>query len=152
MDSGRVAIIKGKRTPFVKAGTVYKKYSALDLGVHAVTGLLHDCPVPVADIDELVFGTVIFDPQIPNIAREIIFNTELPEQVKAYTVSNNCITGIHAITAIYETITSGRAEIGIAGGTESMSNPPILFSLRSRNHPPDCLWGSTLRSWQKSGR
>ena len=123
----RVAIVAGSRTPFVKAGTVFKKYSALELGVHAVNGLIKMHNVNPPKVDELVYGIVIFDPTIPNIARELVFKTDLPATVKAHTVSNNCITGIHAITAIYDSIVNGRAEIGIAGGTESMSNPPILF-------------------------
>lgn len=123
----RVAIVAGTRTPFVKAGTVFKHHTALDLAVHSVKGLLEMHDVPPQKVDELVYGIVIFDPHLPNIAREMVFNTDLPAEVRAHTVSNNCITGIHAITAVYDSIVNGRTEIGIAGGTESMSNPPILF-------------------------
>lgn len=126
-NSTRVAVICGARTPFVKAGTVFKNYSALDLAVHSVNGLLKMHGVGPGSVDELVYGIVISDPKIPNIAREIVFNTDLPSSVRAHTVSNNCITGIHAITAIYDAIVAGRTEIGVAGGVESMSNPPILF-------------------------
>lgn len=124
----RVAVVAGARTPFVKAGTVFKKYSALELAVHSVKGLLQMHNINPELVDELVYGTVIADPHVPNIAREIVFKTELPATVKAHAVSNNCITGIHAITAIYDSIVNGRTEIGLAGGTESMSNPPIVFS------------------------
>ena len=123
----RVAVVAGARTPFVKAGTVFRNLTSLDLGVHAVQGLFNLHDIAPESIDELVFGTVIIDPQIANIARAIVFNTELPPSVGAHTVSNNCISGIHALTAVYDSIVSGRAEVGIAGGTESMSNPPILF-------------------------
>ncbi|MFQ5709548.1 MAG: acetyl-CoA C-acyltransferase [bacterium] len=125
--SGRVAVVAGSRTPFVKAGTVFKKYSPLDLGVHAVKGLVEKHQVPPEWVTQLVFGIVILDPRIPNIAREVVFNAGLPHTVHAHTVSNNCISGIHAITAVYDAIVNGRTEIGIAGGTESMSNPPMLF-------------------------
>lgn len=127
MARQRIAVIAGTRTPFVKAGTAFKKYSPLDLGVHAVNGLIEKHRLEPESVDELVYGIVIYDPKIPNIAREIAFKTSLPSTVRAHTVSNNCITGIHAITAIYDSIIHGRTEIGIAGGTESMSNPPILF-------------------------
>lgn len=124
----RVAIIAGTRTPFVKANTVFKNHTALDLGVHSVKGLLEMHNVSPESLDEVVYGIVILNPRVPNIAREVVFKTALPSNVRAHTVSNNCITGIHAITAIYDSIMDGRTEIGIAGGTESMSNPPILFS------------------------
>jgi acetyl-CoA acetyltransferase family protein len=126
-SSTRVAIIAGTRTPFAKAGTAFKDYSPLDLGVHAVSGLIKTHKVPPESVDELVYGIVILDPKIPNLAREIVFKAKLPSTVRAHTVSNNCITGIHAITAIYDSIVGGRTEVGIAGGTESMSNPPLLF-------------------------
>jgi acetyl-CoA acetyltransferase family protein len=127
----RVAIVAGTRTPFVKAGTVFKRYSALDLGVHAVAGLLERSGLPPDEVEQLVYGTVIADPLIPNLAREIVFKTPLPSTVHAYTVSNNCITGIHAITAIADAIVDGRIEIGIAGGAESMSNPPVMWTKRA---------------------
>ncbi len=126
-NPARVAVISGVRTPFVKAGTRFKNHSALDLGVHAVKGLLQTTEISPAAVDELVYGTVIVNPEIPNLAREVVFNTPLPKETKAHTVSNNCITGIHAITAISDSIARGHTAIGIAGGTESMSNPPILF-------------------------
>jgi len=123
----RVAVVAGMRTPFVKAGTVFKNYSSLDLAVHAVKGLVGAHSLKPETVDELVFGIVIADPKIPNIARELVFKSNLPAIVRAHTVSNNCISGIHAITAIYESIMNGHADAGIAGGTESMSNPPLLF-------------------------
>ena len=127
----RVAIVAGTRTPFVKAGTVFKRYSAMELGEHAVRGLLERSGLSADRIEQLVYGTVIADPLIPNLAREIVFKSPLPPTVHAYTVSNNCITGIHAITAIGDAIADGRIEVGIAGGAESMSNPPVMWTRRA---------------------
>lgn len=124
----RVGVMAGIRTPFVKAGTVFKHHSPLQLGLHAVTGLIEQHDIDPASVDELVYGIVLLDPRIPNLAREIVFASALPASVHASTVSNNCITGIHAITAIHGSITHGRTAVGIAGGVESMSNPAILFS------------------------
>jgi len=123
----RVAIVSGARTPFVKAGTAFKNLSALELGAHAVNGLLEKSKIEAEQIEELIFSIVIFDPTIPNLALEIVFKNNLPSSIKAHTVSNNCISGIHAIAGIYDSIAQGRADVGIAGGTESMSNPPIMF-------------------------
>ena len=126
----RVAVIAGVRTPFVKARTAFKNYSALDLGVHAVHGLLDKHAIDPQTVEEMVYGVVIVDPKIPHLAREVVFRTRLPSTVRALTVSNNCITGTYAITTVYDSIASGRAEVGIAGGTESMSNPSVFFGSR----------------------
>ena len=124
----RVAIVAGLRTPFVKAGTVFRHHSALALSVHTVRGLLEKYHVDPKSIDELTYGIVLMDPRLPNLAREIVFKSGLAPSTHALTVSNNCISGIHAVSAVYDSIASGRAETGIAGGVESMSSPAILFN------------------------
>ena len=128
----RVAVVGGTRTPFVKAGTVFRQHSALDLSVHAVKGVLEKQQIDPASIDELVYGIVIVDPKVPNLAREIVLSTDLSSNIPAHTISNNCITGASAVTSVYYSIVSGRAEAGIAGGVDSMSNPPVLFGDRAR--------------------
>jgi acetyl-CoA acetyltransferase family protein len=123
----RVAIIGGMRTPFVKAGMEFSKLTPLALSTHAVQGLIEHLSLNPEMIDDLVWGRVIHDPRLPNLAREIVFKLELPASIRALLVSNNCISGIHALVAVADAIALGRAETGIAGGVESMSNPPILF-------------------------
>ena len=130
-EGTRVAIVGGARTPFVKAGTVFKKYSALDLGVHAVNGLLEKSKLDPDAVEEMFYGIVVLDPAIPHMAREINFGSRLPVKVRSVTVTDNCITGATAIAAVYEAIMQGRIEIGIAGGVESMSNPAVLFNKKA---------------------
>ena len=74
----RVAIIAGARTPFVKAGTIFKHHSPLALGLHAVRGLLEKHHVDPQSVDELIYGIVLIDPRLPNLAREIVFKSGLP--------------------------------------------------------------------------
>lgn len=124
----RVAIVAGARTPFAKAGTKLKEYSALDLARHAVDGLLDKHGLAPSTVDEMVYGIVVLDPRRPQFAREVAFASRLPSSVPAWTATDNCITGTTAMMAIADSIRAGRAEIGIAGGVESMSNPAVLFS------------------------
>lgn len=132
MTNKRVAIIAGARTPFVKSGTVFKNYSALDLGVHATKGLLAKFPLDPLTIQLLVFGTVLHHADMPNIAREIVFFGNLPFTLPAHTVSNNCITGMVSMTVIHDAIASGQIEMGIAGGVEAMSDLPFLWNKKCR--------------------
>ncbi len=130
-NATRVAVVGGARTPFVKAGTVFRKYAALDLAVHSVDGLLEKQQLDPRSVDELVYGITVVDARIPQLAREVVFSSKLPSDVRALTVTNNCITGTSAITAIYDSIVGGRADVGIAGGVESMSNPAMLFNKKA---------------------
>lgn len=118
----RVAAVGGSRTPFAKAGTALRKYSALDLSSHAVNGLLDKQKLDPNSVEKLVYGITVVDTRTPQFAREVVFSSQLPSSVRALTVINNCITGTFAITSVY-----GRAEIGLAGGVESMSNPSVLL-------------------------
>jgi len=127
----RVAVVGGARTPFVKAGTVFRNYSARDLGVHSVNGLLEKQKLDPGAVDELVYGITVLDARIPQIAREIVFSSHLPSSVRALTVVDNCIAGTSAIRSVFDSIVAGRAEIGLAGGVESTSNPSVLFGKRA---------------------
>lgn len=124
----RVAMVGGARTPFAKVGTALKNYSALDLATHSVNGVLTKLDLDSGAVDELAYGTVIVDPAIPHLAREVNFTSELPADVRALTLVDNCITGTSAIASVHDAIVAGRANVGIAGGVESMSNPPVLFT------------------------
>ncbi|MEO8379131.1 MAG: acetyl-CoA C-acyltransferase FadI [Acidobacteriota bacterium] len=124
----RVAIIRGIRTPFAKSGTHYAHLSALDLGKLAVTELVQRAGIQPADVQELIFGNVIPSVKAPNIAREIILGTGLPTKIPGFTVSKACASANQAITSGADMISRGYADIVIAGGAESLSDVPILFS------------------------
>ncbi len=127
----RVAIVGGARTPFAKVGSALKDVPALDLATHAVNGALAKLDLDPNVVDQLVYGTVVVDPTIPHLAREINFKSELPASVQSLTVTDNCISGTSAIASVHDAIVTGRTAVGIAGGVDSMSNPPVLFSKRA---------------------
>ncbi|HVR40077.1 MAG TPA: acetyl-CoA C-acyltransferase FadI [Thermoanaerobaculia bacterium] len=124
----RVAVIRGLRTPFAKSGTHYARLSALDLGKIVVSELVQRSGIDPADVQELVYGNVIPSVKAPNIAREIILGTGLPRKIPGYTVSKACASANQAITAAADLIFRGYADTVIAGGAESLSDVPILFS------------------------
>ena len=118
----RVAIVAGARTPFVKAGKALKDLGPLELARHSVLGLVERHDVDPDDIEALAYGVVVPEPGRPNLAREIIFETGLPKTIEAQTISSYCITGLRAVTTIADVIASGRIDVGIAGGVESVSH------------------------------
>ena len=123
----KAVIVDGVRTPFARAGTVFRSFSAVDLGRMAVRELVARAGLREEEVDELVFGTVVHDPHAGNIAREVGLDT-LPPSVPASTVSRACATANQAIVAGANLIEVGGAEVVIAGGAESLSHIPILVS------------------------
>jgi acetyl-CoA acyltransferase len=124
----RVAIVRGLRTPFVKAGSVFSGLTALDLGRMVVQELVQRSDIDPHEINQLVFGQVIPTLTAPSIAREVVIAAGLPRKIEAFTVARACATSIQAMTTAANAIAVGEADIVIAGGTESMSDAPIFTS------------------------
>src|ERR1051326_7919234 len=139
----RVAVIRGLRTPFAKSGTHYGHLSALDLGKLVVAELVQRSGIDPAEVQEVVFGNVIPSVKAPNIAREIILGTGLPRKLPGYTVSKACASANQAIADGANMIYRGYADTVIAGGAESLSDVPILFS---RNRSEERRVGKECRS------
>jgi acetyl-CoA acyltransferase len=124
----RVAIVGGLRTPFVKANTVFSELTALDLGRIVVQELVQRTEIDPKELDLLVFGQVIPTLTAPSVAREIVLLAGLPRSVEAHTVVRACATSIQSMIAAANEIALGNADVAIAGGTESMSDPPLFTS------------------------
>jgi acetyl-CoA acyltransferase len=122
----RIAIVSGIRSPFGKGGGVMRDMEADDLGAYVVAELLAKTGIAPSKVDELIFGNVLQPAQSANIARIIAVKAGLPVHVPAFTVNRNCASGLEAITNGADKILLGHDEIVIAGGTESMSNFPVL--------------------------
>ncbi|MCO4099077.1 MAG: acetyl-CoA C-acyltransferase FadI [Gemmatimonas sp.] len=124
----RVAIIAGVRTPFARSGTALKDYSAIDLGRFAVGELVQRTSLNGADVDLMVYGTVVQSVVAPNIAREVSLMPHFPRTLQAFTVSRACASANQAITDAADQIALGHAHVAIAGGSESLTQVPILHS------------------------
>ncbi|MCK5687904.1 acetyl-CoA C-acyltransferase, partial [Myxococcota bacterium] len=124
----RVAIVAGLRTPFVKSGTAYKDLSALDLGKAVVTELLDRIELPRHEIEALVYGQVVQSVDAPNIAREIVLNTNLPRNIEAYSVTRACATSTQSTINATRSILLGEIDVAVTGGADSLSRPPITYS------------------------
>src|SRR4051812_522209 len=124
----RVAIVAGLRTPFVKSGTVFKDLTALELGKQVVAELVQRAEIPLAAIDQLVFGVVVPSVQASNIAREIALAAGLPRSLEAYSVTRACATSIQSFTCGADAIALGEVDLAIVGGAEALSDVPINYS------------------------
>jgi acetyl-CoA acyltransferase len=125
-----VAVVAGCRTPFAKAGTVYRDLSALDLARTCVRELIERTEIDPGWVDLVVMGQVIPSVKAPNLGREVVLGVGLPASVPAHTVNRACASANQAIVDVTEAILLGQAEVGIAGGAESLSDVPILHSKR----------------------
>lgn len=124
----RVAIVAGCRTPFSKAATALKRKSAVDLARHVVVELIHRANLDCKVVNDMYFGQVLASPLAPNLAREVSLLPQFPKDVPAASVNRACASANQAIVLGHDQIALGHAEVVIAGGAESLSNVPVLFS------------------------
>jgi acetyl-CoA acyltransferase len=141
-------LIDGCRIPFQRAGTGYTDLMAYDMGRMALKGLLIRTGVDKDVVDRIVMGCVIQDVETSNVAREAALGAGFPKHVPAFTVTMACISSNQAVTSGVDLIRGGLADTIIAGGTETMSDPPIrvkrsvrkrLFEARKAKGPGDYL-------------
>ncbi len=127
-SSERMAIIDGTRTPIAKAGGKFKKIQAENLGAHVVQELALRVGLEYDRYDEIIIGNVSQPGHAANIARVIALKAGFSESIPAFTVHRNCASGMESITTATDKILSGRGDIYMCGGVESMSNIPLLVS------------------------
>jgi acetyl-CoA C-acetyltransferase/acetyl-CoA acyltransferase len=132
-----IAIVEGVRTPFAKAFGPLAPLPAQELGRLATQALIQRSGIRPDQVDQVVFGNVALPPEAANIARVIALMAGIPEDRIAHTVQRNCASGMEAITTAARLIQLGEASTIIAGGTESMSQIPLLYDREATTDSSD---------------
>ena len=133
-----VYLVDGNRTPFLKARGKPGPFKHADLGIYAARTLLARMPFAATEFDEVIFGSTMPGPDEANIARVVALRLGCGDRVPAYTVQRNCASGMQALDNAAMSIASGRSDLVLAGGIESMSHAPLLL------HPKMVNW---LADW-----
>lgn len=123
-----VYLVEGKRTPQAKAGTSLKNVAAPYLGHYLVRSILDQTGIPKDQIDEVIVGNTGNPPKFPNVGRVIALEAGLDKKTSGYTVHRNCASGMEALAQGFVKIAAGRSDVIFAGGVESMSAMPLLYS------------------------
>jgi acetyl-CoA acetyltransferase family protein len=122
-----VYMVEAKRTPHAKAGTDLKDVQAPFFGAYLVRHLLDNTNIPNDEVDEVIFGNTGTPAKYPNIGRVIALEAGLHKKTSGYSVHRNCASGMEAVSQAFLKIASGRSDVIIAGGVESMSNMPLIY-------------------------
>ena len=118
-----IALKRGFRTPFVKVGREYARLNAVDLSVRLINGMLEKKIVPSDQIQHLIWGMVMPEPNIYSIAREAVLGSHLDRRVEAYSLSRACATSLQAAAnaAGYYNAFPEEPSLTLVGGVESFS-------------------------------
>jgi len=120
-------IVSGTRTAIGSFGGALKDVSAVELASRVIDCALQRAGVDKHEVDEVIFGNVLQAGLGQNPARQAAVRAGIPTSVPAYTVNHVCGSGLKSAALAAQAVTSGAAEIVVAGGTESMNQAPFLL-------------------------
>ncbi|WIM99901.1 acetyl-CoA C-acyltransferase [Actinoplanes oblitus] len=119
------AVIAGyARTPFARYTGALAKIPAVELGAHAARAALARAGVPADAVQRVFAGQVLQGLAGQNPARQAAVAAGIPLDVPATTLNAVCLSGLEAVVAAADLIASGRADVVVAIGMESMSLAP----------------------------
>lgn len=128
MSMRDVYIVDGRRTPQAKSGLDLKDVQAPYLGAYLVKHLIDNTEIPTDMVDEVIFGNTGTPAKYPNVGRVIALEAGLHKKTSGYSVHRNCASGMEAVSQAYMKIASGRCDVIVAGGVESMSQMPLIYN------------------------
>ncbi len=123
----RVAIVGSARIPFARGGTAYADETNLSMLGTTLGGLADKFGLRGEKVDEVIAGAVINHSRDFNIAREALLDAGLSPRTPGTTLQIACGTSLQAALVLAGKIASGQIESGIAAGSDTVSDSPIVF-------------------------
>ena len=127
-----VVIVSAVRTAVGRAGKgVLKDTRPDELAAAVLRGAVERLPrLELDTVDDVIIGCATHEgPQGYNVARIASLRAGFPVSIPAITINRFCASGLETIAMGAEQILSGRSEVVIAGGVESMSQVPFGANL-----------------------
>jgi len=123
----RVAVIGGSRIPFCRSHSIYKNCSNQDLMAAALQGVVNRFDLIGQTLGDVALGAVIKHSRDWNLARESVIDSGLSVQTPAVDLQRACGTSLEGTAMIANKIALGQIDSGIAGGTDTVSDAPIVY-------------------------
>jgi acetyl-CoA C-acetyltransferase len=123
----RVAIIGGVRIPFARAHGAYAKASNEDMLTAAFRGVVERFKLNGVRLGDAAAGAVIKHTKDYNLTRECLLSAGLDPQTPGVDLQRACGTSLEAAILIGNKIALGQIDSGLAGGTDSISDAPIVY-------------------------
>ncbi len=126
-----IVIVSAARTPVGSFNGALSSLPAHELGRIAIQAAVERAGISAADVDEVIMGQVLQAGAGQGPARQAAVNAGIPVESPAWSVNQLCGSGLRAVALAAQQISSGDANIVVAGGQESMSQSPHAAQLRN---------------------
>jgi acetyl-CoA C-acetyltransferase len=130
MNVRKVAIIGGRRIPFARSFSNYMGLTTQQLMESSLKSLVEAYQLKGERLGEVALGAVIKHASDWNLARECTLGSGLGAETPAYDQVQACGTSLAAAITIGNKIALGQFDAGIAGGVDTNSDLPFVFSRR----------------------
>ena len=131
-----VVIVGAARTAIGSFGGSLKSVPARTLGAICIKEALKRAGVEAEQVEEVIMGNVLQGGLGQNVARQMMIDAGLPQEIPAMTLNKVCGSGLRAVALAAQIIKAGDADIVVAGGAENMSMSGYVL--------PTARWGSRM--------
>jgi acetyl-CoA acyltransferase len=119
-------IVEAVRTPIGRRGGALADVHPVDLSALVLEGILKRMGVEPDAVDDVVWGCVTqLGDQSGNVGRFALLAAGWPEHIPGVTINRACGSSQQAVEFAAMGVMSGRYDLVIAGGVESMSRVPL---------------------------
>lgn len=122
-----VFIVAAKRTPIGDFQGALSSFSPVELGIIAVQAALEQAKLDPQEVQEVACGIICKAGFKGNPARQIQIATGMSSSGYAYTIDQQCGSGMKCLETVLQSIMLGKADVGVVVGTEVMSQAPYLL-------------------------
>jgi acetyl-CoA C-acetyltransferase len=123
----RVAIVGGARIPFARGNGAYAQAGNQEMLVAALRGVVERFGLLGQRVDDVAAGAVMKHSSQWNLTRESVFDSGLAAETPGLDLQRACGTSLEAAILLGNKIALGQIECGIAGGVDTVSDPPVVF-------------------------
>lgn len=123
----RVAIVGGARIPFARGNGAYAQVGNQEMLVAALRGVVERFGLLGQRVDDVAAGAVMKHSSQWNLTRESVFDSGLAAETPGLDLQRACGTSLEAAILLGNKIALGQIECAIAGGVDTVSDPPVVF-------------------------
>ena len=124
----RVAIVGGARIPFARAHGPYANVTNQDMLTAAFKAVVDKFALKGERLGDAGAGAVIKHSKDWDMVRECVMASGLAFETPGFDLQRACGTSLETTIIIGSKIALGQIDCGLAGGVDSISDPPVVFS------------------------
>jgi len=122
----KVAIVGSQRIPFVRSFKEYSRTSNQEMLTACVQALVNKYKLKGRRLGDVALGVIMNSSLDWNLSREVVLGTDLDARTPAINLQRACGTSLDTVNLIALKIATGQIECGIAGGSDTNSDLPVM--------------------------